>query len=46
MKKVLSRILIVFLVILATLGMLAYVMQEAFHDDITFVEFFQMIKDK
>lgn len=46
MKKWISRLIMVFLVLVAVLGMLAYVMQNAFGDDITFAEFFEMMRNR
>lgn len=41
MKKILWRIIFAILIIIATLGMLAYVMQTALGEPITFREFFE-----
>ncbi|MCQ2545067.1 MAG: hypothetical protein MJ144_01380 [Clostridia bacterium] len=38
-----GTILFIFLLILSTAGLAAYVMQNAFGYDITFAEFFQML---
>ncbi len=43
MKKWFWRIVFLFLIIVAIFGTAAYVMQEAFHQPITFKEFFEMI---
>ncbi len=43
MNKFIGTVLFIFLLILATVGMLAFVMQEAFQEPITFKEFFQMV---
>lgn len=43
MRKIVGTILFIFLLILATLGVAAYVMQEAFQEPITFKEFFEMV---
>ena len=45
MGKVIGTILFKFLLILSTAGLAAYVMQNAFGYDLTFLEFFQMITD-
>ncbi len=45
MRKVIGTILFIFLLILSTLGVAAYVIQHAY-GDITFVEWFQMITNK
>ena len=45
MGKVIGTRLFIFLLILSTAGLAAYVMQNAFGYDITFLEFFQMITD-
>ena len=45
MGKVIGTILFIFLLILSTAGLAAYVMQNAFGYDITILEFFQMITD-
>lgn len=46
MKKIFSTIIFIFLIILATAGLAAYVMQNAFQEPITFKEFFEMILQK
>ncbi len=46
MNKFIGNLLFAFLLILSTLGLAAYVMQNAFGSDITFVEFFQMMKNR
>lgn len=43
MNRFIGTILFIFLMILATAGLAAYVMQEAFQEPITFKEFFEMI---
>lgn len=43
MRKFLRILVFVFLIVVSTLGLAAYVMQEAFQSPITFKEFFQMI---
>lgn len=43
MRKIIGTILFIFLLILATVGLAAFVMQEAFNEPITFKEFFEMI---
>lgn len=43
MNKIIGTILFIFLLILATVGLAAFVMQEAFNEPITFKEFFEMI---
>ena len=40
--KIIGTVLFVFLIVVAVLGMLAYIMQNQYGSDITFVEFFQM----
>ncbi len=44
MWKFIRIIIFAFLIIVATLGLAAYIMQEAFQAPITFKEFFQMIQ--
>ncbi|MDD4200869.1 MAG: hypothetical protein PHS19_05710 [Eubacteriales bacterium] len=46
MGKFWGTIVFIFLLILSTAGLAAYVMQNAFGYDITFVEFFHLIFDK
>lgn len=46
MRKFLGTVLLIFLLIVSTLGLAAYVMQEAFQEPITFAEFFQMMKNR
>lgn len=41
-NKIIGTILFIFLMVVAVLGMLAYIMQNQYGTDITFVEFFQM----
>lgn len=41
-NKIIGTVLFVFLIVVAVLGMLAYIMQNQYGSDITFVEFFQM----
>ncbi len=41
-NKIIGTILFIFLMVVAVLGMLAYIMQNQYGSDITFVEFFQM----
>ncbi len=43
MKKFIETALFLFLMIVATLGLAAYVMQNAFKEPITFKEFFEMV---
>ena len=43
MRKFIGTVLFIFLMILATAGLAAYVMQEAFQQPLTFKEFFEMI---
>lgn len=43
MRKIIGTTLFIFLLILATVGLAAFVMQEAFNEPITFKEFFEMI---
>ena len=43
MRNIIGTILFIFLIILATAGVAAYVMQEAFQEPITFKEFFEMV---
>lgn len=43
MRKFFGTLLFIFLLILSTLGLAAYVMQEAFQEPITFKEFFEMV---
>ena len=43
MRKIIGTILFIFLIILSTAGVAAYVMQEAFQEPITFKEFFEMV---
>ncbi|MFQ7474035.1 MAG: hypothetical protein ACLSAO_02465 [Anaerovoracaceae bacterium] len=43
MRKIIGTILFIFLIILSTAGLAAYVMQEAFQEPITFKELFEMI---
>jgi len=43
MGRFTGTIAFIFLLILSTLGVAAYVMQEAFQEPITFAEFFKMI---
>ncbi len=45
MRKFIGTVLFIFLMILATVGLAAYVMQEAFQEPITFKEFFEMISN-
>ena len=47
MRKFIGTVLFIFLMILATAGLAAYVMQSALGEDITFVEFFHrfILKD-
>lgn len=46
MKKFIHILLMAFLAILATAGLAAYVMQEAFQQPITFKEFFEMVSNR
>ena len=41
-NKIIGTVLFIFLMVVAVLGMLAYIMQNQYGSDITFVEFFQM----
>ena len=41
-NKIIGTILFIFLMVVAVLGMLAYIMHNQYGTDITFVEFFQM----
>ena len=41
-NKIIGTILFIFLMVVAVLGLLAYIMQNQYGTDITFVEFFQM----
>ena len=41
-NKIIGTILFIFLMVVAVLGMLAYIMQNQYGTDITYVEFFQM----
>ena len=41
-NKIIGTILFIFLMVVAVLGMLAYVMQIQYGSDITFVEFIEM----
>ena len=43
MRKFIGTVLFTLLMILATSGLAAYVMQEAFKEPITFKEFFEMV---
>lgn len=43
MKKFIGTILFIFLLIIATLGLAAFVMQQAFQEPITFKEFFEKV---
>ena len=43
MRKFIGTVSFIFLMILATAGLAAYVMQEAFKEPITFKEFFEMV---
>lgn len=43
MGKIFKFLIYAFLIILATAGLAAYVMQEAFQEPITFKEFFEMV---
>lgn len=43
MRKIIGTILFIFLIILSTAGVAAYVMQEAFQEPMTFKEFFEMV---
>ena len=45
-NKIIGTILFIFLMVVATLGMFAFILQTAFGEPITFVEFFQMIKNR
>ena len=42
-RNFIGTVLFIFLMILATAGLAAYVMQEAFKEPITFKEFFEMV---
>ena len=42
-NKLIGNILFVFLMIVAIFGMFAYILQTAFGEPITFVEFFDML---
>jgi hypothetical protein len=46
MRRFIGTILFIFLLVLATAGLAAYVMQNAFGYDITFKEFFEMMMNK
>ena len=41
-NKIIGTILFIFLMVVAVLGMLDYVMQNQYGSDMTFVEFFEM----
>ena len=41
-NKIIGTILFIFLMVVAVLGMFAYVIQNQYGSDMTFVEFFQM----
>lgn len=41
-NKIIGTILFVFLMVVAIFGMLAYIMQNQYGTDMTFVEFFRM----
>ena len=43
MRKFIGTVLFIFLIILSTAGLAAYVMQQAFQEPITFKDFFEMI---
>ena len=45
-NRIIGTILFVFLMVVATLGMFAFILQEAFDEPITFAEFFQMIMNR
>ena len=45
-NKIIGTILFVFLMVVAVLGMLAYIMQNQYGSDMTFVEFFEMQMNK
>ena len=45
-NKIIGTILFIFLMVVAVLGMLAYVMQNQYGTDMTFVEFFEMQMNK
>ncbi|NLD20621.1 MAG: hypothetical protein GX663_10345 [Clostridiales bacterium] len=45
MRKFLGTVVFIFLIILATAGLAAFVMQNAFQEPITFKEFFEMISN-
>ena len=46
MRKFMGTILFIFLLILSTAGLAAYVMQNAFQETITFKEFFEMMSNR
>lgn len=46
MRKFFGTVLFIFLLIVSTLGLAAYVMQEAFNEPITFAEFFEMMRNR
>lgn len=46
MNKFFGTIAFIFLIILSTLGLAAYVMQNAFGEAITFKEFFEMMSNR
>ena len=46
MRKFMGTILFIFLLILSTAGLAAYVMQNAFQEPITVKELFEMISNK
>ena len=46
MRKFMGTILFIFLLILSTAGLAAYVMHNAFQEPITFKEFFEMMSNR
>lgn len=42
-NKIIGTILFIFLMVVATLGMFAYILQNAYGEPITFVEFFDRV---
>lgn len=45
MRNLLGKLAFAFLIILSTLGLAAFIMQEAFNEPLTFKEFFEMISN-
>lgn len=46
MGNLFGKLAFAFLIILSTLGMAAYIIQNQYGEAITFVEFFEMIRNK